>query len=153
MDMDPPAQPWFSALPLSDPRCDNTSCTAFNNAYLASQGEISWLSQFLYGHWTAWIFAAVIFLFSLRFWVQKLLTSSLMSKSFNNTKKTDKPSLWERLVALVRLFSYRPCRRTVCGELLCAIFGSRGCHSPLLGYCNHYGIYRAFLLSRKAGIW
>jgi hypothetical protein len=60
----PPVATWFKDLPLTDPRCKNDSCTAYYNAHIESQAQISWASQFLYGHYVSWYYAIVIFAFA-----------------------------------------------------------------------------------------
>ncbi|KAL8708762.1 MAG: hypothetical protein Q9220_006404 [cf. Caloplaca sp. 1 TL-2023] len=50
-------------LPLTDPKCKNDSCTAFQAAHNASQATVSYTRQFDYGHCTAWYFAIIILMF------------------------------------------------------------------------------------------
>ena len=52
-------------LPLSDPQCMNDSCLAFQAAHNLSQKLVSYNRQFEYGHWTAWYYAILIFLFAI----------------------------------------------------------------------------------------
>ena len=52
-------------LPLTDPRCNNDSCTAFEVAHNLSQATVSYAQQIEYGHWVAWYYAIIIFIFAL----------------------------------------------------------------------------------------
>jgi hypothetical protein len=52
--------PSIAHLPLSDPRCNNGSCVAFQAAYNASQAQVLYKWQYEYGHWTTWYYVIVI---------------------------------------------------------------------------------------------
>lgn len=96
-----PVASWFQNLPLSDPRCDNDSCIAFYNAHQTSQAQISWASQFLYGHYVSWYYACIIFLFILVKVYHKWMDLK------NRIESDHKPSLVDRLTACIRAFTYR----------------------------------------------
>ncbi|KAK7035487.1 Ferric/cupric reductase transmembrane component 7 [Paramarasmius palmivorus] len=94
--------PWFSSLPLSDPRCNNDSCVAFQQEHEASQAAVSYDAQFLYGHYTCWIFAGIIILSSLHF------ISQIFSSRSSRVKEA--PNMSDKVAALVRYWSYRRLR-------------------------------------------
>jgi hypothetical protein len=104
MSMDGPTAvaPWFAALPLSDPRCRNDSCTAFYAAHNASQTQISWASQFNYGRYVVWYYTGLIGLFFLLFMFHMV---SDRRPKIGGTKSG--PNVLDKLTALVRLWSYR----------------------------------------------
>lgn len=103
-------EPWFASLPLTDLRCKNDSCNAFKHEHLASQAEVSWKSQFLYGHYATWIFSGIIFLFSVHFFFQSFIEGKKKTAS-------DGPSLLDKLVAFIRSVSYRRLRGRVARHL------------------------------------
>jgi hypothetical protein len=92
---------WFQNLPLSDPRCTNDSCIAFETAHTASQNQISWGSRFLYGHYVVWIYTGLIGMFAVNFLVILLVDSKPQPKS------TKSPSSFQKLKAMWRRFTYR----------------------------------------------
>ncbi|KAF2816241.1 uncharacterized protein BDZ99DRAFT_458126 [Mytilinidion resinicola] len=47
-------------LPLSDPLCANDTCLAYKAGHAASQAQISWASQFEYGHYTTWYYIIIL---------------------------------------------------------------------------------------------
>lgn len=102
---------WFAELPLSDPRCRNDSCMEFYAAHNASQQAISWDSQFRYGHWVCWFYAIILFFFA-----AVHLTYVVRDRS---PRPSAAPNAWDKLVATVRLFSYRRVPGKV-GEYLAA---------------------------------
>ena len=52
-------------LPLTDRRCNNDSCIAFEIAHNLSQETVSYARQIQHGHWVAWYYAIIILLFAL----------------------------------------------------------------------------------------
>ncbi|KAH8881443.1 hypothetical protein GQ53DRAFT_812616 [Thozetella sp. PMI_491] len=96
-----PVEPWFAALPLDDPRCNNDSCDAFLAGHTASQAEISWASQFLYGWWLTWGFSIVIFLFSLVY-----AFHLLQAQRHPAEKESGSPTALDKGVAAVRRLTY-----------------------------------------------
>ncbi|XMA08758.1 hypothetical protein WAI453_001549 [Rhynchosporium graminicola] len=52
-------------LPLNDPGCNDTTCHAFQEAMDASQAEIPFASQFIYGHYIVFSYCAVVLFFSI----------------------------------------------------------------------------------------
>ncbi|KAL9038895.1 MAG: hypothetical protein Q9214_005098, partial [Letrouitia sp. 1 TL-2023] len=105
------------SLPLSDPRCNNDSCRAFEVAHKESQAAVSYYWQYEYGHWTTWLYLAIIFLFMLLFIFQSWhdrhprLLSNPQTSAFNRT------------VAIWRTFSYRRYRGHVADRLGLPSFG------------------------------
>lgn len=99
MGGDASVEPWFADLPLSDPRCNNDSCTAYHQAHTASQAQISFESQFRYGWWLAWAYSIVIFLFVLAH-----AANSLMPRRFDASTRT---SAWDKAIAMARKATYR----------------------------------------------
>lgn len=95
--------PWFTALPLSDPRCRNDSCKAFKAGHTASQLQISWTSQFLYGQYVTWYYLAFIGLFAAIFGAHTAQDRWLREVNDCATK----PGLIDKLTAAVRSISYR----------------------------------------------
>ena len=67
MSMDMGADPSspIANLTLQDPRCNDDTCLAFVEATDASQAAVSWYFQFEYGHWTTWLYLALIGLYTL----------------------------------------------------------------------------------------
>lgn len=97
---------WFASLPMTDPRCNNDSCIAFEKAHKASQAAAPYTDQFLYGHYTLWIMAVVIFLASVHFFSQMLLGAKTR-KSESEKESSGGPGLLDKLSATVRWISYR----------------------------------------------
>lgn len=95
--------PTIAALPLSDPRCDSDTCTAFYAAHNASQAEFPWSSQFEYGHWTTWYYLIFLFLFMLVY-AHHLLQDrrSLVARA-----PSGRSSIANKALALIRSLSYR----------------------------------------------
>ncbi len=100
-------------LPLSDPRCSNDSCTAFQTAHNHSQATVSYTLQFEYGHWTVWYYAILIFIFTL-INVYHIFIARRASRH-------DRPSvlrqILSRSLAVGRYFSYRRARGTMFDKL------------------------------------
>ncbi|KAF2473682.1 uncharacterized protein BDR25DRAFT_217251 [Lindgomyces ingoldianus] len=88
-------------LPLSDPKCNSDACLAFKAGHLASQAQISWASQFLYGHYITWYYLAIIFLAMLVYAHKLVQSRRLVSVPSNGT------SVLNKALAFVRLISYR----------------------------------------------
>lgn len=59
-------------LPLSDPRCNGFVCLAFKAAGDASQREIPFASQFIYGHYTVCYYSAFIVFFGILYLHRRL---------------------------------------------------------------------------------
>ncbi|CZS95707.1 uncharacterized protein RCO7_08729 [Rhynchosporium graminicola] len=76
-------------LPLNDPGCNDTTCHAFQEAMDASQAEIPFASQFIYGHYIVFSYCAVVLFF----------------KSESEFKTN--PKIWQKIKALWRFFTYR----------------------------------------------
>lgn len=108
---------WFADLPLSDPRCKNDSCIAYHKAHVASQAQISWASQFLYGHYVAWFYAIILAFFIAAFWYNQLRDRFIQRPS------TSPPRWCSRSIALVRSFTYRRFRGKIAEYLRLPSFG------------------------------
>lgn len=91
----------ISSLPLTDPRCSNETCLAFKEGLIASNQQISWTSQFLYGKYVALFYVVTIAAFSAVHIFQRYL-----DKKRDGTP-VSKRSLWDAVVAMQRRFSYR----------------------------------------------
>lgn len=89
-------------LPLSDPRCNSDSCLAFKEAHQASQAQISWASQFLYGHYTTWYYLVAIFLAMIVYIFHVLENQRAFPPS-----STGKTSVSNKVIAFLRWISYR----------------------------------------------
>jgi Ferric reductase like transmembrane component len=63
-------------LPLSDPLWKNDACLAYKTAHDASQTQISWASQFEYGHLTTYYYLTFVALFGLIYWFRRLVSVS-----------------------------------------------------------------------------
>jgi hypothetical protein len=96
---DPPV----SDLPLSNPACNNSDCTAFDAAANQSQLVTPWAGQFEYGHWTTWYYLAIIFIVvvwrAFRIWNDRT--------SWEENGRNIAPSLWQKGLAAGRYMSYR----------------------------------------------
>lgn len=104
MDMGPESSSSnVTNLPLSDPSCNSDACLAFKAAHDASQVQISYASQFWYGHYTTWYYLVAIFL-AMVFYVYKLLENQ---RAFPHPPST---TLSDKAIALVRWISYRRIR-------------------------------------------
>ncbi|KAI9849123.1 MAG: hypothetical protein M1837_005353 [Sclerophora amabilis] len=98
---DGPKDPTVAHLPLTDPRCNTDSCTAFEAAHNASQAQVSYYWQFEYGHWTTWYYLIFIFLFMLPFLYHQW-KDSRPQRPVSQT-----PSFLNKAVAAGRMVSYR----------------------------------------------
>jgi hypothetical protein len=96
-----PVASWFQNLLLFDPRCNNDSCIAFKNGHTASQNQISWASQFLYGHYVVWIYVGLTGVFAI------LFLKTLLMDLRPQPRTTKSPSLVQKLKAFARKFTYR----------------------------------------------
>ena len=97
------SDPVLKSLPLSDPRCRNDSCLAFEAAHNRSQEEVSYYYQYEYGHWTTWLYVILIFIFmlahGLRIWADRSPRADPAGRqSWRGLHKA---------VAVARYFSYR----------------------------------------------
>ncbi|KAL6351945.1 hypothetical protein LRP88_14757 [Fusarium phalaenopsidis] len=99
---------WFKKLPLSDPRCNNDSCIAYEDAHAASQAAVPYTLQFKYGHWTMWIFAIFIFCYSVYFYSHLL---------FSKDGVQQRPNPLGKLTAALRWVSYRRIKGTVADKM------------------------------------
>lgn len=117
MHGDHDGDPMVFSLPLSDPRCNNDSCEAFEAAHKESQAAISYYWQYEYGHWTTWLYLAVIFLFMLLFIFQS------WHDRHPRLLSNPRPSAFNKAVALWRTFSYRRYRGHVADRLGLPSFG------------------------------
>ena len=90
-------------LSISDPRCNNDSCSAFKAAHAASQAAVSYTWQFEYGHWTTWYYIIIIGFFTgihaLRLWRLRC------AKGLKDHSK--QPNLLDRARACRRSITYR----------------------------------------------
>jgi hypothetical protein len=89
-------------LPLSDPACNSDTCLAYKVAHAASQAQVSWASQFEYGHYTAYFFSIIIFLFALAY-LSRLLGSAYVSYPEPRTTPTQKATAFVRSVTYRRI--------------------------------------------------
>ncbi|KAH9210903.1 ferric reductase like transmembrane component-domain-containing protein [Leptodontidium sp. 2 PMI_412] len=90
-------------LPLSDPRCNSVVCLAFKAAEDASQREIPFASQFVYGHFTVYYYSSFIFLFSI------LCLHRRLSAGYVEYPEP-KTTLFQKSKALWRCIMYRKLR-------------------------------------------
>lgn len=96
-----PVADWFVNLPLSDPRCDNESCIAFQAGYNTSQAEISYTSQFTYGQYVTWVYLSVIVLVAISALAHHIADRKPRLVFFY------RPSTWDGVVSIVRSVTYR----------------------------------------------
>ena len=100
-------------LPLTDPKCNNDSCAAFQAAHNHSQATVSYTHQFEYGHWAAWYYAIIICIFSLVHvyrWYYAIGAERTRSTSILHTARS-------KAIAAVRYLSYRRLRGTTFDQL------------------------------------
>ncbi|KAI9931729.1 hypothetical protein ASPWEDRAFT_25415 [Aspergillus wentii DTO 134E9] len=91
---------WFVQLPLSDSRCSNASCAAFQAAVDKTEAEISRVSQFNYGHYVTWFYAIILVLFIGAFGFHQCRDRLGWGRS--------KPSQWRSwIVGWIRRFTYK----------------------------------------------
>ncbi|KAF2724681.1 hypothetical protein K431DRAFT_281633 [Polychaeton citri CBS 116435] len=107
-----PDQVNITLLPLSDPLCANNKCHAFAKAHKASQGRMSWASQFLYGEWVSWYYLAVLGTAMILYCCSLLRAVRMTRKVQSRDPAQTAPGqaqadLFDRAVALCRAFSYR----------------------------------------------
>ncbi|RHZ67157.1 uncharacterized protein CDV56_108884 [Aspergillus thermomutatus] len=100
MDTSSAVPAWFANLPFSDPRCNNDSCKAYKELHSASQAQISWASQFLYGHYVSWFCGIILAVFVFAFWLHQCRDWFGWSSGRGSTAK-------DRITALRRCFTYR----------------------------------------------
>jgi Ferric reductase like transmembrane component len=93
--------PSIAHLSLSDPRCNNDSCVAFQAAHNASQAQVSYIWQDEYGRWTTWYYLTLIFLFMLPYF------HHLWNDRRSRPSVSQRPSIADRAVAVWRMISYR----------------------------------------------
>lgn len=97
---------WLANLPITDPRCANESCIAFQNAEAASQAKVSWGSQFHYGWFVCWIYAGILGVFIAIHLLHRIAEVRVPPHLI--TEPGDrKIGLLKKLKALTRIFSYR----------------------------------------------
>ncbi|KAG4440713.1 hypothetical protein IFR05_003807 [Cadophora sp. M221] len=87
-------------LSLSDPRCNSVVCLAFKAAEDASQGEIPFASQFVYGHFTVYYYFSCIALFSILH-LHRRLSAGYMEY------QEPKTTVFQKIKALWRCVMYR----------------------------------------------
>ena len=90
-------------LSLSDPRCNNDSCLAFQAAHNLSQASLSYYYQYEYGHFTVYYYTAIIciaFLFFIFHKWQDIHSQALGSR------ESQRPTLLDKLRAYRRFVSY-----------------------------------------------
>lgn len=104
-------------LPLSDPRCSDDSCLAFEAAHNLSQAEVSYYVQFHYGHWVAWYYSAILSIAALVYF------SHLYRARYRQPVLTSQPSMIDKARAIRRYFSYRRFHGTLCDRLGLPSFG------------------------------
>lgn len=105
MDMDmPPADPTVVNLPLSDPRCNTTDCTAFADAAAESAELHPWADQFKYGRWATYYYLAIIGLFIV---VYLYRTYHDRKATASKTHTSQSPTIGNKLLAGGRWLAYR----------------------------------------------
>jgi Ferric reductase like transmembrane component len=106
MDMGVPS---VANLPLSDPKCKDAGCIAFDAATNRSQELTPWAGQFAYGRWTTWYSLVILFIFTLfhglRTWKDR--------RDQTCTTKFVSPSLRQKVLATGRYLAYRRSHRTL----------------------------------------
>ena len=114
------SDPSVKSLPLSDPRCRDDSCLAFEAAHNESQKVVSYYYQYEYGHWTTWLYVILVFIFMLahgfRMWSDR-------SPRSNTVGRTSLRGLHLKAVAVARYFSYQRCSGKVFDWLGLPSFG------------------------------
>ena len=93
-------------LPLSDPRCINSSCIAFDAATNRSQEITPWAGQFEYGHWTTWYYIVILFVLMMIHGLRTLNDRSAPP----TTKVPTTSTLLQKAVAAGRYLAYRRIR-------------------------------------------
>ncbi|KAL6722370.1 hypothetical protein ACLMJK_001477 [Lecanora helva] len=101
--MSVPDVPAIKDLPLTDPRCNNISCTAFYAAYNHSQATLSYYRQYDYGHWLAWYYAAFIFIAMLVY----IATLYLNTRPLTQEAAKERPTIVDKIQAYRRFVTYR----------------------------------------------
>ncbi|CZT02082.1 uncharacterized protein RAG0_09415 [Rhynchosporium agropyri] len=90
-------------LPLNDPGCNDSTCHAFQEAMDASQAEIPFASQFIYGHYIVFSYCAVVLLFSIAH-VYRQLSLPYQSNDDplpeSESEFKTKPKIWQKIKAL-----------------------------------------------------
>ncbi|KAH7360986.1 FAD-binding domain-containing protein [Rhexocercosporidium sp. MPI-PUGE-AT-0058] len=81
-------------LPLSDPRCNDFVCLAFKAAGDASQGEIPFASQFVYGHYAVCYYSAFVIFFSILYLHRRLSAAFVEYPEPNTTVPQKSKALW-----------------------------------------------------------
>ncbi|KAF2492011.1 hypothetical protein BU16DRAFT_514606 [Lophium mytilinum] len=90
-------------LPLADPLCANDTCLAYKAGHKASQAQISWASQFEYGHWTTWYYIIILGLSTL-IYVYRLIRNQYPHKP---GLRNDPVSIRYKALAFARSLHYR----------------------------------------------
>lgn len=98
------SDPVLRSIPLSDPRCRNDSCLAFEVAHNLSQKEVSYYYQYEYGHWTTWLYVILVFIFMLAHGFRML--NDRRPRSYTVERKSLR-ALRLKAVAVVRYFTYQ----------------------------------------------
>ena len=102
-----PVPEWLVNLSITDPRCANDSCTAYKGAHAASQARVSWDSQFHYGWYMCWTYAAILGIFAALHLVQLSVDFQTRRKADGRNDERKGPGLFDKVAALVRSMSYR----------------------------------------------
>jgi hypothetical protein len=87
-------------LPLSNPLCNSDDCLAFQTGHLASQAQIPWASQFLYGHYATEFYCTILGIIGIIYWTRRWLSSSIIYPRSNT-------SFPQKVIATFRSISYR----------------------------------------------
>lgn len=98
----------IASLPLSDPRCKNATCKAFEDATNRSQALTPFGAQFRYGHWVVYFFVFITLLFTLANLYSKVKHFiHKHSVSSASAAEQQKPRLASMLLAAGRFVGYR----------------------------------------------
>ena len=97
---------YITDLPLSDPRCANDSCLAFQAAHNLSQKLVSYYRQYDYGHWVAWYYAIIIFMFAVWHGWQLHYSREKDTDEIQHFKSLLKKT-YIKIAACIRYVSYR----------------------------------------------
>ena len=92
-----------TSLPLGNPMCNSDTCSAYKAAHAASQAQISWASQFLYGHYTTYYYCIFIFMFGLMYLSRRLNSGYVVYPERKTT-------ITQKMKAVGRSLTYRKLR-------------------------------------------
>jgi hypothetical protein len=85
-----------------DPRCVNDTCAAFKAVHVATQAQISWASQFVYGKYVTYFYVACIGVFAFIYCVSLWKDRRTVASSADI-----KPTFANKCVAFGRSITYR----------------------------------------------